>query len=523
MVVETPNCGPTIVRSMLICVACDIPAARKVCGYVGHNALRGCSRCLKAFPTEAFGEKADYSGYDRNEWTQRSNENHRQNAERYRMCNTLSSQKEIERESGCRYTVLLELPYFDPVRMCIIDPMHNLLLGTAKHMLSVWKSCGHFSAEKLEAIQSKVDSFIVPDDVGRIPAKISSGFSGFSADQWKNWTLLYSLPSLKEILPHKEYDCWLLFVKACNLLCRRQITADQLERADEFLVSFCMEFEKLYDHSYCTINMHLHCHLKECLNDFGPVYSFWLFSFERLNGILGNYHTNNHDISLQIMRHFAGSDDFCVQNWPSEFRDDFSILLHSHDYDKGSLMFDTLEESLGSSAHIESVPPAQEVALQYYQKETVTTVVSQIVGHDCCNVRTLFLKCGALMVNTFVIGSVSSRRTTSSHVLVQSEPKPKLALIDHYLKVDVLKYPDTDQPHHRSIWLAVVKFYYEHHCRVWFGSPVEVWSTVPSSDVSYIPVINIKSRVAYSKQKVHFGRVIGSETVLIVSPLLDCI
>ena len=38
----------------------------------------------------------------------------------------------IERETGVRYTILLELPYFDPARMCIIDPMHNLFLGTAK-------------------------------------------------------------------------------------------------------------------------------------------------------------------------------------------------------------------------------------------------------------------------------------------------------------------------------------------------------------------------------------------------------
>ena len=44
-------------------------------------------------------------------------------------------------------------------------------------------------------------------------------------------------------------------------------------------------------------NMHLHGHLKECILDFGPVYTFWLFSFERLNGVLGFYHTNRHDIS----------------------------------------------------------------------------------------------------------------------------------------------------------------------------------------------------------------------------------
>lgn len=218
VVMETPD-GSVIVRSALICISCDIPAARKVCGYVSHNAFRGCSRCLKEFPTQTFGEKADYSGYDRENWQQRSNELHRQYAEIHRQCNTLSAQKKIEHDHGCRYSILLELPYFDVVRMCVIDPMHNLLLGTAKHMLAVWKSSCYLGDNSLATIQRKVDSFVVPDDVGRIPSKISSGFSGFTADQWKNWTLLYSLPSLKEYLPPREYDCWLLFVKACSLLC----------------------------------------------------------------------------------------------------------------------------------------------------------------------------------------------------------------------------------------------------------------------------------------------------------------
>ena len=33
-----------------------------------------------------------------------------------------------------------------------------------------------------------------------------------------------------------------------------------------------------------TPNMHLHCHLKQSLLDYGPIHNFWLFSFERHNG-----------------------------------------------------------------------------------------------------------------------------------------------------------------------------------------------------------------------------------------------
>ena len=50
--------------------------------------------------------------------------------------------------------------------------------------------------------------------------------------------------------------------------------------------------------------MHLHTHIIDCIKDYGPVYSFWLFSFERYNGLLGNFRTNQRSVELQIMRKF---------------------------------------------------------------------------------------------------------------------------------------------------------------------------------------------------------------------------
>ena len=55
-------------------------------------------------------------------------------------------------------------------------------------------------------------------------------------------------------------------------------------------------FEALCGKEKCTPNMHLHGHLLDCILDYGPVYSFWCFSFERYNGIMGDYHTNNVNI-----------------------------------------------------------------------------------------------------------------------------------------------------------------------------------------------------------------------------------
>ena len=70
---ETQQYKP-LFKLALMCVACDIPAARKCCGFKGHSANYGCSRCKKMFPGD-FGKK-DFSGFDRSQWPPRTYEEH---------------------------------------------------------------------------------------------------------------------------------------------------------------------------------------------------------------------------------------------------------------------------------------------------------------------------------------------------------------------------------------------------------------------------------------------------------------
>jgi len=53
-----------------------------------------------------------------------------------------------------------------------------------------------------------------------------------------------------------------------------------------------------------TPNMHMHCHLAQCIHDFGPLTSFWLFPFERYNGTLEQTPTNNRSVEVQVMQRF---------------------------------------------------------------------------------------------------------------------------------------------------------------------------------------------------------------------------
>ena len=205
-VVMKAHSSSVLVRSALVWRM----ISRKVCGFVSHNSLLACSRCLKVFPTESFGDKADYSGFDRDIWPPRTLAMHRTYALKHRDAINKGQRKAIEQEHGCRYCVLLKLPYFNPIT---IDPMHNLV-RKCKTSLVYGKKKKLLTDDHFEAIQTKVDSFFTPEDVGRILAKISPGFSGFKAEQWRKWTLLFSLYSLKDILPHSHYNCWQLFCES---------------------------------------------------------------------------------------------------------------------------------------------------------------------------------------------------------------------------------------------------------------------------------------------------------------------
>lgn len=112
------------VQAAILCVSCDLPAASKTCGFLGHTANLSCIKCLKISPG-GVGNK-DYSGFDH---SSQDNHQHRRAVQQIRRCKTQTTRKEMESKLGCRYSCLLDLPYFG---MLCIDPMHNLLLGTGK-------------------------------------------------------------------------------------------------------------------------------------------------------------------------------------------------------------------------------------------------------------------------------------------------------------------------------------------------------------------------------------------------------
>ncbi len=112
-----------VIRCALICVVCDLPAARKTVGFGSIRHTQMCAFCHCTRQSHGLGNTAVHS------WKRRTNDEYRANAKRYAEAEDLKDRKDIFAETGIRYSELLRLKYFDPSRFVVVDAMHNLFLG----------------------------------------------------------------------------------------------------------------------------------------------------------------------------------------------------------------------------------------------------------------------------------------------------------------------------------------------------------------------------------------------------------
>ena len=369
MTICMPRSGEKItVRCVLLGVSCDLPAGRKVCGFLSYNANKACTKCNCCF-SEGFG-KTNFSNFNRDLWTARTVAAHRDNVKIIMQSTSKSEQSKLESQYGCRYSVLLELHYFDPIHMLLIDPMHNLFLGTAKRMTQkVWLDRHFLSNNDLQVIHRRLNNIALPSDLGRLPQHIESG-STFTAQQWKNWTLYFSVMCLFDLLPSEHFKCWQSYVLACRRLCQVSLSPADITVADGLFLKFCQQCVHLYGPLTITPNMHLHCHLSECIKDFGPSHAFWLFAFERYNGLLGKEPNNNRSIELQLMHRFLKDNlslQFLSGSEDSPHADYFKDIVFNPEYFKVEhTIQDHFERNVGSSC-----VPAKKSSLGYLSPEEV--------------------------------------------------------------------------------------------------------------------------------------------------------
>ena len=496
-----------LVRCAIICCSCDLPAGRKLCGFLGHSAHLGCSKCMKFFPT--VGDALDYSGFQRENWIPRTNLSHRQNVHKLSQCKSKTKLLKKETELGCRHSALLELPYFDPPKMLVIDPMHNLFLGVAKHFFKrVFIEKGILSEASLKTIQERIDAMRVPSDIGRIPHKIESSFYHFTADQYKNWVVHYSIICLHNLLSPEHMDCWRHFVLACRLLCNPNLKINDITLADAFLLHFCRRTERMFGNEVITPNMHMSCHLRECILDYGPINHFWLFAFERFNGILGQLPTNNRSVEVQMMKRFLYDTEVMRIPIPSEFREDFENLLSFHRGPVGTLGTDLCTTSIPEDDI--SLPHSfTRSVLDSSEVDQISSILGSASRSSSDSIGALYKRYTHAIIKGKLYGSSKSRAKNSSVVLADLNGEVCPARINFFAKVSAVINNDSN-----NFVLVHLSWFRHHPQKNACGKPVTVWEHDDFELSSFSSMHHIKCRTVSLVDKL--DDICG--TVLFVSP-----
>ncbi|KAL6308961.1 hypothetical protein BKA93DRAFT_821803 [Sparassis latifolia] len=102
------------------------------------------------------------------------------------------------------------------------------------------------------------------------------------------------------------YFAILLLCAGVCMLVSRKISMSQARIGQDFLTQYNCTLQQLGID--LTINNHLSTHFAKFIKLYGPVYGWWLFPFERFNGMFEKVNTNGHNggrMELTLMRYWV--------------------------------------------------------------------------------------------------------------------------------------------------------------------------------------------------------------------------
>lgn len=241
------------------------------------------------------------------------------------------------------------------------------------------------------------------------------------------------------------------------------------------------------------------------IDDFGPLHSFWLFSYERFNRILGNYPNNNKAIEPQLMKKFLQDNALLSIGLPSEFYDDFSV--HP--------TFTTAPKLTDKNLAIDFPPRCRTATLNSYELTCVQTTlakmlnapVSSITVNSCFKQYSSIQISGKMYNSTYSFISLAQWNVNMFGTPPSCLPQPTIPVAngdEHIRPVEVHYFANIPYSHGKdssSETFAAVSWFAPHPNRYEIGKPVDIWCKSVfevNGPHAFVPCCCIKSRCAYT-------------------------
>ncbi|CAG8482740.1 24125_t:CDS:2, partial [Gigaspora margarita] len=233
----------------------DIPAISKLINVTGHNGYMGCRFCdIKGvsdsdsginhvyYPLKHPTKKSEKS-YNTKNLPLRNHESYLEKVLTWKMA---SDKKKAQRETDIMHLV------FEGAAMHMYKhwsgtfysnkSLNNSEINPQTLSKAIWRNIGNIMEENKKAM---------PSEFGRPPLDIAKYSNAYKAEDWINWTCLYSIPLLQ--LFHDK----------------RLYVDDDIKRLPAFRITF-----------------HYLLHIQACIENCGPCWVYWQFPIERLCGML---------------------------------------------------------------------------------------------------------------------------------------------------------------------------------------------------------------------------------------------
>jgi hypothetical protein len=121
-----------LTKGALIPLVCDMLAARQLIGLGSATSTWFCTLCLLTIQ--------DIENLDKSTWPARDLAMQIERAREWRDCESGAAREACFKAHGVRWSVLLELPYWNPILFSVVDSMHAAYLGLVQsHCRKIWR------------------------------------------------------------------------------------------------------------------------------------------------------------------------------------------------------------------------------------------------------------------------------------------------------------------------------------------------------------------------------------------------